>query len=74
MLETEIADQLKPFLSVMEASDDKYTILLPTYNEKENLPIIVYLLCKYLNERWWEIVFTNKTFSNEWNVLLIWFL
>jgi len=23
---------------------DKYTILLPTYNEKENLPLIVWLL------------------------------
>lgn len=30
---------------------DKYSILLPTYNEKENLPIIVWLLVKYLSER-----------------------
>ncbi|KAF6032955.1 hypothetical protein EB796_008751 [Bugula neritina] len=34
----------------MAASGDKYSILLPTYNEKENLPIITYLLCKYLSE------------------------
>lgn len=26
----------------------KYTILLPTYNEKENLPICVWLIEKYL--------------------------
>mgnify|MGYP003896310267 FL=1 len=29
---------------------DKYSILLPTYNERENLPIIVWLLVKYLTE------------------------
>ena len=28
----------------------KYSVLLPTYNEKENLPIIVWLLVKYLTE------------------------
>lgn len=27
---------------------DKYTILLPTYNERENLPIIIWLIIKYL--------------------------
>lgn len=29
---------------------NKYTVLLPTYNEKENLPIIVYLITKYMDE------------------------
>ncbi|XP_050420447.1 dolichol-phosphate mannosyltransferase subunit 1 isoform X2 [Adelges cooleyi] len=29
-------------------SSKKYSILLPTYNEKENLPIIIYLIHKYL--------------------------
>ncbi|KAG8224619.1 hypothetical protein J437_LFUL005787 [Ladona fulva] len=33
-----------------EVSDDKYSILLPTYNESENLPIIVWLIIKYLTE------------------------
>lgn len=40
----EVSDQtsgLKP---------DKYSILLPTYNERENLPIIIWLLIKYLDE------------------------
>lgn len=31
-------------------SEDKYSILLPTYNERENLPLIVWLLVKYLDE------------------------
>ncbi|KAI1285512.1 Dolichol-phosphate mannosyltransferase subunit 1 [Halotydeus destructor] len=29
---------------------DKYSILLPTYNESENLPIIIWLLIKHLEE------------------------
>ena len=32
------------------ASNDKYSILLPTYNEVENLPIIVWLIIKYMDE------------------------
>ena len=34
----------------------KYSILLPTYNERENLPIIVWLLVKYLKEIDFEII------------------
>nr|CAG4645733.1 EOG090X0B9X [Lynceus sp. MCZ IZ 141354] len=30
--------------------NDKYSVLLPTYNERENLPIIVWLLVKYFEE------------------------
>jgi len=29
---------------------NKYSVLLPTYNEKENLPIIIWLLVKYFTE------------------------
>ncbi|XP_028667732.1 dolichol-phosphate mannosyltransferase subunit 1 [Erpetoichthys calabaricus] len=29
---------------------DKYSVLLPTYNERENLPLIVWLLVKYFSE------------------------
>lgn len=29
-------------------TSDKYSILLPTYNEKENLPIIVWMIIKYM--------------------------
>uniref|UniRef100_A0A7N8XLW7 Dolichol-phosphate mannosyltransferase subunit 1 n=1 Tax=Mastacembelus armatus TaxID=205130 RepID=A0A7N8XLW7_9TELE len=31
-------------------SGDKYSVLLPTYNERENLPLIVWLLVKYFGE------------------------
>ncbi|KAG5347333.1 DPM1 mannosyltransferase, partial [Acromyrmex charruanus] len=30
--------------------NDKYSILLPTYNEVENLPIIIWLIVKYMEE------------------------
>ena len=30
------------------SNSDKYSVLLPTYNEKENLPLIIWLLVKYL--------------------------
>ncbi|CAG9837232.1 unnamed protein product [Diabrotica balteata] len=33
-----------------ETSKNKYSILLPTYNEVENLPIIIYLIVKYMNK------------------------
>lgn len=29
---------------------DKYSILLPTYNERENLPIVVWLIDEYLTK------------------------
>jgi dolichol-phosphate mannosyltransferase len=29
----------------------KYSVLLPTYNERENLPIIVWLLQQMFNEK-----------------------
>ena len=29
---------------------NKYSVLVPTYNERENLPIIVWLLVKYFTE------------------------
>jgi len=34
----------------MSSTGNKYSILLPTYNERENLPIIIWLLNKYLTE------------------------
>jgi len=36
----------------MEQETEKYSILLPTYNERENLPIIVWLIVKYLDEKY----------------------
>uniref|UniRef100_A0A8C6TAY8 Dolichol-phosphate mannosyltransferase subunit 1 n=1 Tax=Neogobius melanostomus TaxID=47308 RepID=A0A8C6TAY8_9GOBI len=31
-------------------SENKYSVLLPTYNERENLPLIIWLLVKYFGE------------------------
>ena len=31
-------------------TSNKYSVLLPTYNERENLPIIIWLLVKYLDQ------------------------
>ncbi|WKY04936.1 hypothetical protein Q1695_005723 [Nippostrongylus brasiliensis] len=34
----------------------EYTILLPTYNERENLPICIWLMEKYLNDINYEVI------------------
>lgn len=34
----------------MSETKDKYSVLLPTYNERENLPLIVWLIVKYFDE------------------------
>ncbi len=38
------------------SSKPTYSILLPTYNERENLPIIVWLIIKYMDERFVAII------------------
>jgi dolichol-phosphate mannosyltransferase len=32
------------------SSNTKYSVLLPTYNEKDNLPLIIWLLMKTADE------------------------
>jgi dolichol-phosphate mannosyltransferase len=32
------------------SDSDKYSVILPTYNEKENLPIITYLIMEMAEE------------------------
>uniref|UniRef100_A8QBS8 Dolichol-phosphate mannosyltransferase subunit 1 n=1 Tax=Brugia malayi TaxID=6279 RepID=A8QBS8_BRUMA len=41
-----------------DGSHPRYTVLLPTYNEKENLPICVWLIEKYMkkNEFSYEVI------------------
>lgn len=34
----------------MTSDDGSYSVILPTYNEKENLPYIIWLLFKYFNQ------------------------
>lgn len=40
---------------------DKYSVILPTYNEKKNLPILVYLLAKTFKENKidWEVIIVD---------------
>jgi hypothetical protein len=39
-------------ISKNASSGDKYTVLLPTYNERKNLPIITWLLAKTFEEKY----------------------
>ncbi|KAL7070644.1 hypothetical protein ACQ4LE_010153 [Meloidogyne hapla] len=39
-----------------QSKKPKYTILLPTYNEAENLPICIWLINKYLNKLNYEVI------------------
>ncbi|KAF8460376.1 nucleotide-diphospho-sugar transferase [Kalaharituber pfeilii] len=45
----------------MAPAGDKYTIILPTYNERKNLPVITWLLAKTLNENNidWELIIVD---------------
>jgi dolichol-phosphate mannosyltransferase len=38
---------------------NKYTILLPTYNEKQNLPLIIWLIVQEFEKRYIEIANTQ---------------
>jgi dolichol-phosphate mannosyltransferase len=38
--------------SVTSTTGDKYSVILPTYNERRNLPVIVWLLAKTFDTKW----------------------
>ncbi|CCE80121.1 Piso0_003220 [Millerozyma farinosa CBS 7064] len=42
-------------------SSDKYSVILPTYNERRNLPILIYLLAKTFKEHKlnWEVIIVD---------------
>lgn len=43
---------ISEFLSLtMGATKNKYSVILPTYNERRNLPIIVWLIQKTFNKK-----------------------
>lgn len=48
-----MSEEHEQILTAMKelSKNDKYSILLPTYNEVENLPIIIWLIVKYMDER-----------------------
>ncbi|GBB87965.1 hypothetical protein RclHR1_14470006 [Rhizophagus clarus] len=49
------------YSSVQVATENKYSVIIPTYNERNNLPIIVWLLAKTFNENEldWEIIIVD---------------
>jgi hypothetical protein len=48
---------------------DKYSILLPTYNEKENLPLIVWLIVRSFEERWVVVRLKSQKQLNKYQIL-----
>lgn len=42
---------LTPMHTVIDMPNDKYSVILPTYNERRNLPIIIWLLAKTFSEQ-----------------------
>ena len=62
-----IARQFSKYLITTAMTADKYSILLPTYNERDNLPIIVYLLIKTLDEQW-----VNESFKKCHEFVCLW--
>lgn len=58
-LELYLAISFPGYEHKMAKSVNKYSVLLPTYNERQNLPIIVYLLFKHLSSRY---TGTNATY------------
>lgn len=45
----------------MAYSSDKYSVILPTYNERKNLPIIIYLIAKTFIQSHldWEVIIVD---------------
>lgn len=45
----------------------KYSVILPTYNERENLPVIIYLIMKMADEKYYiffyKWIFIKKSFN-----------
>ncbi|KAI9830379.1 MAG: dolichol-P-mannose synthesis [Phylliscum demangeonii] len=48
-------------MAPIPASQDKYSVILPTYNERHNLPVITWLLARTFNEHKldWEIIIVD---------------
>lgn len=54
-----------------DESIPKYTVLLPTYNEKENLPVCVWLIEKYMKEAEFSyevLIFLCIDFVRKWRL------
>ena len=57
----------------MASAKNKYSVLLPTYNEKENLPVIVYLIFEMAEKQYaFEVFLLTNVFSNyDFEVVII---
>ena len=58
--------------------NDKFSVLLPTYNERSNLPVIVYLLARTFEEQyvvsfWPNVVSLMHAFPRklEWEIIIV---
>ena len=40
-------------------SQNKYSIILPTYNEKDNLPLIIWLIMKHMEDENFEVIIVD---------------
>lgn len=45
-------DHIIEMPSITSTTGDKYSVILPTYNERRNLPVIVWLLAKTFEAQW----------------------
>ena len=50
------------------SSSYKYSVILPTYNERKNLPVIVWLLAKTFREQ--SVLPINKLYLADKNILV----
>ncbi|KAG8850153.1 dolichol-P-mannose synthesis [Tulasnella sp. 330] len=52
---------MAPFKSTAQPGGSRYSVILPTYNERKNLPIIVWLIAKTFTEHTldWEVIIVD---------------
>lgn len=66
------------FSNPLSSNTHKYSVILPTYNERKNLPIIIWLLAKTFKEKWvlsaW-LIHTNfnnyECSSLSWEIIIV---
>lgn len=46
------------------SKNNKYSVLLPTYNERKNLPIITWLLQQMFNDKYAMVFYSISILSN----------
>ncbi|KAL1765257.1 dolichol-phosphate mannosyltransferase subunit 1, partial [Sigmodon hispidus] len=64
-------EDASPTLGGRSSRQDKYSVLLPTYNERENLPLIVWLLVKSFTERVPGVMSVSKLCVINYEIIII---